>query len=275
MAGYSVRDVAAMLGITAAQVRTFARNGIVEPTRGLRAEYRFDFQDIVILRTAVGLTAAEIPPRKVKSSLQRLREQLPTGRPLTAVRIIADGDSIVVRDGDTVWNPDSGQVLFDFAVADLANRVAPLARENAKAARRVEDELDAEAWFDLGFELEIAAPREARDAYRRAVELDPSHADAHVNLGRILHEDGELEAAEAHYRVALHSMPLHAVASYNLGVVLEDRGRTKEAIAAYQEAVEIDPRAADAFYNLAGLMEKQGKRAAAFRYLKAYRELVK
>ncbi|HVT04432.1 MAG TPA: tetratricopeptide repeat protein [Thermoanaerobaculia bacterium] len=275
MKGYSVRDVGAMLGISPAQVRTFAQNGIIGPERGPRGEYRFDFQDIVLLRTAIGLTEAKIPPRKVKSALRRLRQQLPSGRPLTAVRIIADGDSIVVRDGDTVWNPDSGQVLFDFAVADLANQIAPLARENAEAARQAEDELDAEAWFDLGFELEIAAPRDARDAYRRAVELDPGHADAHVNLGRILHEDGELYAAEAHYRIALQSLPAHPVAAFNLGVVLEDMGRSKEAVVAYQQAVDIDPRAADAYYNLAGLMEKQGKRAAAFRYLKAYRELVK
>jgi len=53
-------------------------------------------------------------------------------------------------------------------------RAAPLARRRAAAARRVEEDLDAEQWFALGLELEVSEADEARDAYRRALELDPT-----------------------------------------------------------------------------------------------------
>ncbi|HEY5610043.1 MAG TPA: tetratricopeptide repeat protein, partial [Thermoanaerobaculia bacterium] len=222
MKGYSVRDVGTMLGLSPGQVRSYVATGFLSPERGPRGEYRFTFQDLVLLRTAKGLVAARIPPRKVRQALEQLKEQLPTGRPLTAVRIAAQGDRVVVQDGGTVWNPESGQVLFDFAVSELATKVAPHAERVAEQARREEHQLEAEDWYELGCEMEITSPREARDAYRRAVELDPHHSDAHVNLGRLLHEAGEVEAAAAHYRIAVSLDDDHSTAAFNLGVALED-----------------------------------------------------
>jgi tetratricopeptide (TPR) repeat protein len=271
--GYTVREVAEMLGLSVNQIRAYATKGFLKPERGARGEYQFGFQDLVILRTAGELTAARIPARKVRRVLERLRDQLPQGRPLTAVRIAADGERVVVRDGTSVWNPESGQSLFDFAVSDIAEQAAPLARRQAEEARENEADLDAEEWYELGCELEFSAPNEARDAYRRTVELNPSHADAHVNLGRLLHEEGEAGAAEAHYRIALAEEPQHSVAAFNLGVSLEDLERPDDAEEAYELALRIDPANADAHYNLAGICEERGDRTGAFRHLKAYKRI--
>src|SRR5206468_3256279 len=162
---------------------------------------------------------------------------------------------------------------LDFAISDLATRAAPMARRAARAARLVEQDLSAQDWYDLGLELEVAAPIEARDAYRRALELDAHHADAHVNLGRLLHEQGLVEEAERHYRLALRESPEHATAAFNLGIALEDLGRPADAIDAYRAALATDPRLADAHYNVARLYEKAGKKAAALRHLSSYRRL--
>lgn len=260
-----------MLAITPGRVRSYAT--FLSPARGARGEYRFSFQDLVLLRTVMGLVAARVPPVRVKRSLKKLRERLPRGRPLSSVRISTDGKDVAVREDGSLWNPDSGQVLFDFGVADLATAAAPVARRNAAEARASERALDADAWYDLGCDLEAVAPAEARDAYERAVALDPSHADAHVNLGRLLHAGGEVAAAESHYRVALAGSPAHPTASFNLAVALEDLGRLDEAIAAYERAVEADPLHPDAHFNLARLLEKAGRKAAALRHLNAYRKL--
>src|SRR4051812_26849300 len=114
-----------MIGLSPAQIRDFATQGFLEPERGPRGELRFGFRDLIILRTAGELASAQIPQRKVKRVLQNLREQLPEGRSLTGIRIAADGDRVVVRDGEAVWNPESGQSLFDFSVSDLEQRTAP------------------------------------------------------------------------------------------------------------------------------------------------------
>ena len=273
MKGYTSRDVAKLLGLTVAQVRGFARDGFLTPGRGPRGELLFSFQDLVILRTAKGLVAARIPTRRIRRALRRLRAQLPRGRSLAELRIGAEGDRIVVSDGVTTWSPESDQMVLDFAVSDLASRAAPMARRAAKAARRVEEDLSAEDWYELGLELEVAAPSEARDAYRRALELDAHHADARVNLGRLLHEQGLVEEAERHYRLALRENSEHATAAYNLGIALEDLGRADDAIEAYRAALAADPRLADAHYNVARLYEKVGKKAAALRHLSSYKRL--
>src|SRR5438045_2311003 len=248
---YSLREVAAMVGLTAAQVRSYASEGLLSPDRGPRGELRFGFHDLIILRTASELTAADIPGRKVRRALARLREQLPEGRSLTGVRIAADGDQVIVRDGDTVWNPESGQALFDFSVSEIVEET-----------RRF-DERGADDWFALACDLEETSVDEAKAAYERVLQLDPDHADAHVNLGRILHEEGAPAAAEKHYRAALETDPEHVTAAFNHGVALEDLGRVRDAIEAYRRALALDPDNADAHYNLAGLYEKRGEKAAA------------
>jgi tetratricopeptide (TPR) repeat protein len=273
MTGYTTEEVAKLLGLSAAQIRSYTRAGFLAPARDRRGGLRFSFQDLVLLRAAKGLIAARIPPAKIRASLRRLKQQLPRGRPLSELRITAEGHRIVARDGGVTWNPESGQTVLDFDVASLAERAAPLARRQAAAARRVEDELDAEAWFDLGLELEVSASDEARDAYRRALELDPHHADAHVNLGRLLIDAERAEEAETHFRAVLADLPEHATAWFNLGVALEDRRRPGEAIKAYERAIQADRRLADAYFNLARLYEQAGKRAAALRYLSKYRLL--
>lgn len=264
-----------MLGLSPAQIRGYASKGFLDPERGSRGELRFGFHDLIILRTAGELTAARIPQRKVRRVLQRLREQLPDGRSLTGVRIAADGERVVVHDGGALWNPESGQSLFDFAVADLAAKAAPLIHRTAAAAREGTRELDAAEWYDLACDLEMSSASQAKDAYERAIALDPDHADAHVNLGRLLHEEGAPAAAEKHYRAALELDEAHETAAFNLGVALEDQGRFDDAIRAYKRALTIDPDHADAHFNLAGIYERRGEKSAAIRHLKAYRELTK
>ena len=273
MKGYTSHDVAKLLGLSLAQVRAFARDGFLTPGRGPRGELQFSFQDLVILRTAKGLVAARIATRRIRRALKRLRAQLPRGRSLAELRIAAEGDRIVVSDGEATWSPESEQTQLDFAVSELATKAAPMARRAARAAREVEDELSAADWYELGLELEVAAPGEARDAYRRALELDAHHADAHVNLGRLLHDQGLVEEAERHYRLALRETPDHATAAYDLGIALEDLGRPADAIEAYRAALVTDPHLADAHYNIARLYEKVGKKAAALRHFSAYRRL--
>jgi tetratricopeptide (TPR) repeat protein len=178
---------------------------------------------------------------------------------------------VVVQDGGARWQPDTGQVLLDFGVEDLARKVAPIVRAAARA--RAPAPLDAEAWYRWGADLEDAAPGEARDAYRRALAHDPDHAGAHLNLGRLLHEAGEAKAAEDHYRRALRSAPHRALAAFNLGVALEDQGLPDEALLAYARAIEADRSLADAHYNASRLLERIGRKADALRHLAEYRRL--
>ncbi|MEZ5332472.1 MAG: tetratricopeptide repeat protein [Thermoanaerobaculia bacterium] len=272
--GFGTRDVARLLGLRQARVQAWAREGLVHVGRNARGDFRFTFRDVVLLRTAKELLDSGLTTHKVRTALDALREQLPAGRALSGVRVAAAGGEVVAKSNDEAWEPVSGQRLLDFQVAELAEAVRPLARQAVEEARESEEELDAEAWFELALELEVAAPAEAIEAYHRTLEIDPEHADAHLNLGRLLHEQGEVSSAETHYRRALALRPDDATAAFNLGVALQDRKRWRAAVVAYRRAVEIDPGYADAFYNLAAVYAKLGDRALGIQNLKTYKELV-
>ena len=273
--GYSAREVAKLLGLPVNRVHSFVRSGFLKPDRGPNRGFAFNFQDVVVLRTANELIRSRIAPARVKRILRKLANDLPEGRSLAGMTIVAEGNRVVARVGGHRWNPENGQRLFDFDVAKLAQSAKPIVRRAALAARAASDELDANDWYDMGVHLEIAAPDDARDAYRRALELAPGHADAHINLGRLLHEQGELPAAEEQYRSALAVRPDSIPAAFNLGVVLEDRGRSDEAVGVYERLLKRDCDCADAHFNLARLYERSGRRIASLRHLKEYERLTR
>jgi DNA-binding transcriptional MerR regulator len=126
---YSTRAVARLLGLSPEQTRFYVRAGLVEARRGTRREYLFSFRDIVLLRTAKGLVEAGIPIKRIRITLEKLEQQLPEDYPLTAVQIWADGREVYVKDGSDIWKPESGQILFNFEVSQLATEVRNLARD--------------------------------------------------------------------------------------------------------------------------------------------------
>lgn len=276
MKGYTTRDVEALIGLSVRQAQEYGRSGILDPDRGPGDRYLFSFQDLVLLRTARELLDARVPQQRILRSLRKLKEQLPRGRSLSELRIAAEGENVVAYDDGTAWNPDSGQLRFVFSTADLAEQVRPLARRAIENATREASRIDAERataeWLDLAVELESHAPAQARRAYEKALEIDPGHADALVNLGRLLHEEGAPAAAAELYRRALEAAGGdHATAAFNLGTALEDLGRHAEARDAYERAVSVEPTFADAHYNLSRVCEALGDRVSALRHLKTYR----
>lgn len=269
--GYSEQDVSHLLGLPVREIRRWAREGLLSaPEAG--EELQVSFDDIVVLRAAKRLLDADIPPRRVRAALKKLRDRLPVGSPLSGVRIGSLGRQIVVRDQAGAWNPESGQCLFDFGLtpggSSGAEAPCPLtSRSEERAESRT-----ALDWYELGCELEATSAAEARAAYRQALALEPSHVDAHLNLGRLLHEAGDLRGAEDHYRRALAADPRDATAAFNLGVLLEDLGSTDEALSAYEHALEQEPLLEDAAHNAVRLYESRGDKATALRLLKRLRE---
>jgi Flp pilus assembly protein TadD len=273
MESFTTRDVARLLGLSETQVRSQARAGFLNPERGPRNGYRFSFQDLVLLRTARELAQARVPPRRIRSALRGLARQLPHGHSLSEIRISAHGEDVLVHDGGSAWNPESGQLQIDFTVADLAGAVVSVARPLPQRVRPGEP-TEAWEWFDLAVDLEATAPVEAYRAYVRALALDPDFRDAHVNLGRLLQLAGRTQEAIEHYRRSIHRASADPTAWFNLGTALEELRRWDDALVAYQRAIETDQRFADAHFNLARLYEQVGRRAEAIRHLRAYQRLL-
>jgi tetratricopeptide (TPR) repeat protein len=273
-AHFDSAQAARIVGVPAERLRQCVRAGVLHPARDDRGRLRFDFIDLVLLRTMRGLLERAVPVRQIGRVLQSLRRQI-SNRALTRLSVYVDGRRVVAWDGTTRWQPESGQFLFNFEAKQVVQRARRIAQlpERAPAPGGKLPRLSAEEWCDLAVELEDGSPLEARAAYHHALDLDPSHVTARINLGRLLHAEGKLRGAESHYREAIRHHPTSALAWYNLGVLLEDLDRPDEAVPAYERAVRVDPSLADAHYNLALLYERAGRQQEAVRHLAIFRRL--
>ena len=271
-AGYTTGEVVGLIGLTHGQVRQYVKRGIVEPRRGGRREYRFSFQDVVLLRTAKGLLDDKVPARKAISALTKLKGRLPNATPLASLRIFADGKDVVVRAEEELWDAESGQGHLDFgtpAAVDVSGEVARIAdREPGDLAGL--EELGSHEWYNLGLDYEDSDVQKAKEAYARAIALSPDNADAHVNLGRLFQLDGDLKRARRHYRLALETCPGHELAIYNTGTVFDELEELSTAARYYHRA----PGVPDAHYNLARIFELRGDEVSSLRHLRIYRQLL-
>lgn len=268
IAPYTMRAVEELLGLRRQAIVGLISAGFVAPSRGPRNEFRFTFQDVVILRTAHRLQEAHVPFRRILVSLRTLRERLPEEIPLSGLRITAIGGDIAVRSPDAQWEAPSGQFLLDFEVTDKAEHLQVISRLPV-----VEGPDEAEAHFRRGHRLEATDPGRAEDAYRQALGVDTMHAPSLLNLGALLCRQGHCDDAAELYEAALAAIPDHPGLHFNLGIALEDQRRYASAIAAYERALELDPELADAHYNVALLHERLGNARQALRHLSAYRRL--
>jgi len=264
--GYSIRDVQRTLGLSRSMILGLVESRYVTPKIGPRRSYRFTFSDLVVMRTAQELIEAKLPARQVSHTLKRLRKQLPEDVPFGGLRIRAAGDRIVVQEGARQWEARSGQYLLDLAVSAEDGELCML--PTAKPAGG-----SAEQWFARACEMEDEGDAGAVAAYERAIDADPSFADAFVNLGRLLHQQGRLSEAEAVYRRGISQCQSDALLRYNLGVLLDEMGRQPAALQVYREALALQDDFADCHYNIALLYEASGHTRAALRHLNAYRRL--
>lgn len=273
MRSYSVRDVQRVLRLSPAVTRGLIRAGFVKAARGPRRAYRLSFQDLIVLRTARALIDARIPAKRIRRSLERLRRELPSALPLSGLAISAVGDHVVVRDGETRWQADSGQYLLGLDVT-LADGVLQVVEHKAPEPAAAAAPPPVQDWFAQGLTLESTDPDGAVAAYRQATDEQPRNAAAWINLGRLLHVLGRTGEAEEVYRRALDRAGRDALLLFNQAVLLEDVGKTEAAVDAYQAALAGDPDLADCHYNLARLYESLGRQQHAIRHLGEYRRLV-
>lgn len=273
MQTFSVQDVERVLRLSRSTIRGLVKTGFVQPTRGPKRQLRFSFQDLIVLRAARALLEAKISRRRITRSLEDLRRHLPEQMPLSGLSISAVGDRVVVRDGKNHFQVDNGQYVLGLDVS-VENGVLRVVEHQANASAEAAPAVTADEWFEQALHLEDSDAKAAQTAYEHAVELEPTHCAAWINLGRLLHSRHDEKKAELVYRRALQECGADPILLFNLGVVLEDLGKLDAAIDAYQNAIAEDPNLADGHFNLARLYEAQGKEQHALRHLGQYRRLV-
>jgi Flp pilus assembly protein TadD/DNA-binding transcriptional MerR regulator len=274
---FSAKEVSKLLNVTPARLRTLDRAKIVSPTGERNGKRAYTFQDLIALRATLVLSR-EVKMREVARAIGALRQALPrVTRPLQELRLVSDGRHVVVRSpstdvlGGRSFEPVTGQLVLDFDVESLRDDVVRVLRPHTPAAR-------ARTAYDLyvrasSLDEDPATYDEAEALYREAIELDPTLAIAHTNLGNILFRRGDDVGAERLYLTAIGIDDRQPEAHYNLGYVMLERGEAKRAADHFEMAIGRDSRFADAHFNLAMACEQLGERSRARIHWKRYLDL--
>ena len=263
---FSRKQAASLLDLPPGRLRYWERIGLVKPSlvEGRRAFY--NFKDLICLRTAGGLFHRGLSAEKIQESILSLRAKFPEfDEHLSNKRISVLSDRVILSNKYRLIDTHAGQLLLKFDLDEFSREI------EASVGTEVEAKT-AQEWFEEGHRLD-ASPEgygEALLAYRHAVRIDPGHADAFVNMGRIYFHQRKFIDAQRCFRQALKKSPYHAKAAFNLANVLDELSCTAESVQWYERAIEAKPDFADVYFNLARAAEKLGDWDKAVRHWKAY-----
>jgi tetratricopeptide (TPR) repeat protein len=176
----------------------------------------------------------------------------------------ADPDEMKNRLRDAEEKSDA-QALQALAASGVADQLPPstlvllavnLARTGAveqavAVLREGQRRHPADFWINhqLAFWLGKLRPAHWEEAVRFATvaeALRPLNPGAHLNLGNVLRDKGQLDEAIAEYREVIRLQKDSAEAHYGLGLALKGKGQVDEALAAFREALRLKPDFAQA-----------------------------
>jgi DNA-binding transcriptional MerR regulator len=265
-------EVVKLLSISSGRLRSLDRAGIVSPSGRRRGRRAYTFSDIIALRAARDLLAHKVRLRDVARAIDKIRASLPrVTRPLAELRIVSDGQRVVVKSAAGAFEPLTGQMVLDFDVKDLRDDVVRVLRPVvAKERARTAYDLYVHA---SQIDEDPATMEQAEALYRRALEIDPWLAIAYTNLGNICFRRSDDKQAEVLYRKALELDNAQPEAQYNLGYVMLERGHPGDATDFFKGAIQSDPRFADAYFNLAMAYEQLGEAGKARPCWRKYLEI--
>jgi len=89
----------------------------------------------------------------------------------------------------------------------------------------------------------------AESEYRKVIKIMPSHFRAHLNLGSILFDKGDIDGAVKHYLKSLSSGGDTHETYYKLGLCYKKMGKIKQAIAAFESAIEREANRGEIYFN--------------------------
>ncbi|MDB4956270.1 MAG: transcriptional regulator, MerR family [Myxococcales bacterium] len=297
---YSIRDVARILAVQESRLRYWTQTGFVGPTVRKGGRFYYTFCDLVAVKAAKDLLAANIPLQKVRKNVEALKKALPNdAHPTSKLRVCSDGDTIVALADDIAFHPISGQVVMAFNLPSFGAhinevlampRVSPAQIGQSSSRSAFGDDAAPSAVEDSPTEanggttayrhfVEACAAEDRGDSesaehlFRQALDLEPNMAAALTNLGNLVHRQGELEEARRLYERAIEHDPSQPEARYNLANLLEDMGETELAIAELRKVCAAAPEFADAHYNLGLMLAQVGGTAQARQFLERYLEL--
>jgi hypothetical protein len=179
-----------------------------------------------------------------------------------------DGDGLLI--GLTTFGWKGGQNL-NFAIpVEWIDEVKPSRKPAVEDRSKIDRQL-ADAWHNLGINYyKRNMYKEAIEAYRQALRINPEDARTWFNLGNVYYQLRDYDDAIESYYQALRINRDYANSWYNLGNIYFYLKQYNYAIDSYRQALRINPEDAQTWFDLGDAYRLYGNRTAA---LDAVREL--
>ncbi len=148
------------------------------------------------------------------------------------------------------------------------------AEEHYRAVLALNPDQFPKAHYDYGVLLMSKEQFPAAEtAFRRALQIDPSYAQARNNLGYVLERQGRQAEAVAEYRKSIEGLPGFRQAHFNLGRILVNQGKYQEGIEQLlQTLTPVDESTPTFLYALGASYGRAGDRQKALDYLRRARD---
>lgn len=267
---YSPAMLGELVGAPLAAVRRWARRGALRPARWVNRLAYFDFEEARVAQLLAELLRQRRSLASVDSLIDRLAEAFPEcDRPLAELPLAVEDGSLLLRSSDSLREA-TGQRRLDFDSMDAESEL-----EGPQVLRLPETPLTAptglreRAWA-LSDEGRLG---DAIEAWRLAMLESPPTAEDHFVLAEWLYSAGQAAAARERYYAALELDPEHLEARVNLGCVLCDLGEYELAAAAVRGALDQHESFADAHFHLARIHQRQGDAVAAEPHWRRFLEI--
>ena len=261
---FSTRTAARILAVTPERIRYWVKRNLVRPLNLGGRNYRFAFNDLLEMRMAKELLSTRQHIDPIQRTLERVRTLVDPERSVTSLKLVNDEGRIVVRDGPSLIEAETGQLIFDFERSYQPGKVEDgfgpaRVRERFEEARRVADE----------------DPLKALTIYSELVGREPGNFEAHIRLATLLEREGDLSGALRHLLGAAAIIPASAEVHLKLGLLYRKKEEYQNALLSFQRTLECDPANVEAHRNAAEMYEAAGRKRDSQRHLSAIHRLIK
>lgn len=207
---------------------------------------------------------SEVPPE----TLQAL-DSPAAGGPATGTGLATAGGSAATSAVPPA-EAASVKTLFDKANAAIAAGQWDEAESLMKESCAVAPNFSA-AHYNLGWIYEHKKDfTQAANEYRQAKDLEPTRADSHFALVRVLIAAGQQDEAGQVLQGAAAQLGQDALAQLDIGINCFNLGLAEQATAAFQKVQEVDPANPEPLYFLSMLALQKGLVADAVAKLEKY-----
>ena len=100
--------------------------------------------------------------------------------------------------------------------------------------------------------------KEAKNSYEKTIKINSNHLNAHINLGIVLKELGNLNKSAICFEHVLKIRPENLYGHYNLGLVYKELNKNQKALLCFSKVVKINPKHYSAYNNLGIIFKEIG-----------------